>query len=67
MLAFRLLLLAFTSIMTVITLVVGVTVLLGVGWVAVAVPVLILLGIIGAARALWRRYGRRSRPDNGET
>jgi hypothetical protein len=66
MLALRLLLLAFTALMTVITLVVGVTVMLGVGWVAVAIPVLILIGIIGAARALWRRYGSRRRADDEE-
>jgi hypothetical protein len=66
MLALRLLLLAFTTIMTVITLVTGVIVMLGVGWMAVAIPVVIVLGIIAAARALWRRYGRRGRVDDGE-
>lgn len=66
MLALRLLLLAFTTIMTVITLVTGVIVMLGVGWMAVAIPVVIVLGIIAAARALWRRYGRRDRVDDGE-
>lgn len=67
MIALRLLLLAFTGTMTVITLVLGVTVMLGVGWLAVAVPVLILLGVIAAARTLWCRYGRRSHGDDGTT
>ena len=66
MLAFRFLLLAFTTLMAVITLVVGVTVMLGVGWLAVALPVVIVLGIIGGARALWRRYGHRGPADDGE-
>ena len=66
MLALRLLLLAFTTIMTVITLVTGVIVMLGVGWMAVAIPVVIVLGVIAAARALWRRYGSRGRVDDGE-
>jgi hypothetical protein len=66
MLALRLLLLAFTAIMTVITLVTGVIVMLGVGWMAVAIPVVIVLGIIAAARALWRRYGGRGGVDDGE-
>jgi hypothetical protein len=66
MLAFRFLLLAFTTLMTVITLVVGVTVMLGVGWLAVAIPVAIVLGILGGARALWRRYGSRGPADDGE-
>ncbi len=61
MLALRFLLLAFTTVMTVITLVIGVTVMLGVGWLAVAVPVVIVLGIIAAGRALWRRHGSRGR------
>jgi hypothetical protein len=52
--------------MTVITLVTGVIVMLGVGWMAVAIPVVIVLGIIAAARALWRRYGSRGRVDDGE-
>jgi hypothetical protein len=46
----------------VITLFVGVTVLLGVGWLTVAVPVLIVIGIVAAGRMLWRRVGARRRP-----
>jgi hypothetical protein len=65
MLVLRVLLLAFTTIMSMITLVVGVTVMLGVGWVAVAIPVVIVLGLLGAGRVLWRRYGRRGRADDG--
>jgi hypothetical protein len=65
MLVLRVLLLAFTTIMSMITLVVGVTVMLGVGWVAVAIPVVIVLGLLGAGRVLWRRYGRRDRADDG--
>jgi len=61
MLALRVLLLAFTVVMTVITLAVGVSVMLGVAWLAVAIPVLVLLGLIAAARALWRRY-RKTKP-----
>ena len=67
MLALRFLLLAFTTIMSVITLVIGVTVMLGVGWLAVAIPVLIILGIIAAVRMLWRRYGSQGRGDDGRT
>jgi hypothetical protein len=52
--------------MTMITLVIGVIVMLGVGWVAVAIPVVIVLGIIAVARALWRRYGGRGRANDGE-
>ena len=58
MIIFRLLLMALTTIMTVVTLVVGVSVMLGVGWIAVAIPVVIVLGIVAAGRMLWRRYVR---------
>jgi hypothetical protein len=57
MILLRLLLWACTTVMTIITLVVGVSVMLGVGWLAVAVPVLIVLGLAAAGRALWCRYG----------
>ena len=58
MIVLRLLMLAFTTIMTIITLVVGVSVMLGVGWLAVAVPVLVLLGLVAAGRTIWRGYGK---------
>jgi hypothetical protein len=64
MVILRFLLLAFTTIMTVITLVVGVSVMLGMGWLAVAIPVMIVLGLLAAARTLWRRYVRPGRADS---
>jgi hypothetical protein len=51
-------------IMTLITLIAGVVILLGVGWLAVAVPVLVLVAIIGGAVALWRRW--RGTPELSE-
>jgi hypothetical protein len=51
----RLLMLVITSGMTVITLV---TLMLGVTWFAVAVPVLLIIGVIAVGRTLWRRFGR---------
>jgi predicted signal transduction protein with EAL and GGDEF domain len=51
----RLLMLVITSSMTVITLV---TLMLGVTWLAVAVPVLLIIGVIAVGRMLWRRFGR---------
>jgi hypothetical protein len=51
----RLLMLVITSGMTVITLV---TLMLGVTWLAVAVPVLLFIGVIAVGRTLWRRFGR---------
>ena len=51
----RLVILVITSGMTVITLV---TVMLGVTWLAVAVPVLLIIGVIAVGRMLWRRFGR---------
>lgn len=56
MLIFRLLMLLFTAGMAAITLILGVSVMLGVGWLAVAVPVLIVTGLVAAGRAFWRRY-----------
>jgi hypothetical protein len=43
-------------VMALITLVAGVIILLGIGWLAVAVPVLVLIGAISAVIALWRRW-----------
>ena len=63
MLILRLLVVVGTAVMTVITLVVGVAVLLGVGWLAVAIPVVVVVGIIAAGRALWRRYRDGAGPD----
>ncbi|OGL11430.1 MAG: hypothetical protein A3J45_15250 [Candidatus Rokubacteria bacterium RIFCSPHIGHO2_02_FULL_69_13] len=61
MMLFRFLVLVGTLIMIVITLVIGATVMLGVGWLAVAIPVLAIIGIIAAARKLWRRFTEPSR------
>jgi hypothetical protein len=60
----RLLMLVITSGMTVITLV---TLMLGVTWLAVAVPVLLIIGVIAVGRTLWRRrFGRLpGTPDEG--
>jgi predicted signal transduction protein with EAL and GGDEF domain len=59
----RLLMLVITSGMAVITLV---TVMLGVTWLAVAVPVLLIIGVIAVGRTLWRRFGRLpSTPNEG--
>jgi hypothetical protein len=55
----RLLLLVLTTGMTVITLIISVSVMLGMAWLAVAVPVLVVIGVIAAGRALWRRGGSR--------
>ena len=51
----RLLLMVLTTGMTVITLIITVSVMLGMAWLAVAAPVLVVIGVIAAARALWRR------------
>jgi hypothetical protein len=59
----RLLVLALTALMAVITLAVAVVALLGIGWLAVAIPVLIVIGAIGAGRALWRRWAGRADTD----
>jgi len=61
----RLLVVAFTGVMTVITLVIGASVLLGIGWMAAAIPVLVVLGIIAAVRSVWRRFVGPAGP-NGE-
>jgi hypothetical protein len=50
-----------TAGMTVITLVILVSVMLGVAWLAVAVPVLLVIGLVAAGRALWHRW--RHSPD----
>jgi hypothetical protein len=57
----RLLVLVLTTGMTAISLVVLVVVLLGMGWLAVAVPVVSVIGVIAAARMLWYRRGRAPR------
>jgi hypothetical protein len=54
----RLLVLVITSGMTVITLLTLVTVMLGVAWLAVAVPVLVIIGVIAVGRTLRGRFGR---------
>jgi hypothetical protein len=41
-----------------IALVIGVSVILGIGWLAVSVPVLIVIGVVAAGRTLWRRWAR---------
>ena len=65
MIVLRFVVLALTCVTTVITLFVSVTVLLGMGWVAVAVPVLVVIGLIAAVRVLWRRVGGRRPPGAG--
>lgn len=55
MLVIRLLVLMLTIGMTVITLIIGVSLMLGVAWLAVAVPVLVVVGVMAVGRALWRR------------
>lgn len=54
----RLLLLVASTGMTAITLLILVSVMLGVGWFGVAVPVLVVIGLIAIGRTLWRRFGR---------
>ena len=63
MILLRLLVVALTGLMTVITLVIGTSVVLGIGWMALAIPVLVVLGLIAAGRALWRRFGGPAGPD----
>lgn len=52
----RLLVMLITGVMTVITLFLSVTILLGMGWLAIAVPVLVVIGIVAASRKFWLRY-----------
>jgi hypothetical protein len=54
----RLLILVVTTGMTAITLLILVSVMLGVAWLAVAVPALVVIGIVAVGRTLWRRFGR---------
>jgi hypothetical protein len=54
----RLLIMAVTTGMTVITLLILVTVMLGMAWLAVAVPVLVVIGVIAAGRMLRGRFSR---------
>jgi hypothetical protein len=58
----RLLMLVLTTGMTVITLIVGVSVMLGMAWLAVAIPVLVVIGIVAAWRMLWRRGASLDEP-----
>jgi hypothetical protein len=57
--------LVLTTGLTAITVAILVSVLLGMGWLAVAVPVLIVMGLVAAGRALWRR-GRRAPGASGK-
>lgn len=52
-----------TAAMTAVTLVVGVVLALGVAWIAVAIPVLILIALSAGFVALWRRFGGRGSDD----
>jgi hypothetical protein len=54
----HLLVLVLTIGMIVIALVIGVSVILGIGWLAVSVPVLVVLGVVAVGRTLWRRWAR---------
>lgn len=58
MLVVRFVVLVLTTGMTAIALVILVSAMLGIGWVAVAVPVLLVIGLIAAGRALWHRCRR---------
>jgi hypothetical protein len=54
----HLLVLVLTIGIIVIALVIGVSVILGIGWLAVSVPVLVVLGVVAVGRPLWRRWAR---------
>jgi hypothetical protein len=54
----RLLVLVASTGMTAITVLILVSVMLGIGWFGVAVPVLVITGLIAVGRTLWRRFGR---------
>jgi len=57
----RLLVLLAAAIITALGLVVGVAIALGVAWIAVALPVVLLLGLAAAVMAVRRRlWPRRS-------
>ncbi len=62
MLVLRVLLVGLTAVMIAMALVVEVLVLLGVGWLAVAVPVLAVIGLVAAVVAVWRRIQGGSTP-----
>lgn len=56
----RLVIVLVTATLAVLGLIVGVVVALGVAWIAVALPVLLLLGVaaglVAARRRLWPRF-----------
>ncbi len=54
----RFVVLVLTAGMSAIALVILVIVLLGMGWLAVAVPVLLVIGLVAVGSALWRRWRR---------
>jgi hypothetical protein len=54
----HLLVLVLTIGMIGITLVIGVSVILGIGWLAVSVPVLVVIAVVAVGRTLWRRWAR---------
>ncbi len=58
----RLVFILVTAAVAALGLVVGVTIALGVAWIAVALPVLLLLGLAAGLVAVWRRL-RPRRPD----
>jgi hypothetical protein len=62
----RLLVLVASTGMTAVTVITLVTVMLGMGWVGVAVPVLAVMGLIAVGRTLWRRFGRLPGASNKE-
>ena len=62
MLVLRVLLVGLTAVMIAMALVVEVLVLLGAGWLAVAVPVLAVIGLVAAVVAVWRRIQGGSTP-----
>lgn len=52
--------LVLTAGMSAITLIILVIVILGMGWVAVAIPVLLVIGLAAVGSAFWRRWRRSS-------
>jgi hypothetical protein len=58
----RLVVVLATALLAALTLVVGVVMALGVAWMAVAVPVVVLLGVLGGLVAIRRRLWPR--PDD---
>ncbi len=62
----RLAILVATLLIAALSLLVGVLVALGVAWMAVAVPVLFMLGVAAAVVALWRRVRPQRPSEPGE-